>query len=219
MKRVLAGFFAFVALSGGVEAATYRYDVTMARAHLSLDTLHGYGKGELDIEIPGLRCEVEPDFHYCEGEGDFTRNRFGIDVLNIYDSIISGTLIIDSDYNHYTGVGRRPVCSGSALLCRHTTGSSVFSVSASALGFSIFSGDGISYQNELSSNGLEYLDDGSYSFTLGNTSYSTAGWGAWAIYETTSLEIAPVPLPAGLMLLPSALILFGIRRRLTKKAV
>ena len=219
MKRMLAGIFACAAITGAAEAATYRYDITMARAHLSVDTLYGWGYGAPEIEVPGVECEVDETYHFCQGEGDFTVDRFGASALGIYDSIISGTLIIDSEYDHYSGIGNRPECSGSALLCRHATGDSVFSVTASLDGFSISSGDGISYMNEIDADGLFYLDDGSYSFTVGNTSYSTAGWGVYALYETTSFDvIAPVPLPAGLALLPSALFFFGLRRKLAKKA-
>ena len=217
MKRMLAGVFACAATIGAAEAATYRYDITMARAHLSVDTLYGWGYGSPEIEVPGVECEVDQTYHFCEGEGDFTVDRFGASALGIYDSIISGTLIIDSEYDHYNGIGNRPECRGSALLCRHTTGDSVFSVTASLDGFSISSSNGISYMNEINADGLFYLDDGSYSFTVGNTSYGTAGWGIYALYDTTSLEIAPVPVPASLLLLPSALAFFGLRRRLAKK--
>lgn len=219
MKRLLAGLFACVAISGAAQATTYQYDITMSRSHLSVDTLAGWGPGAPEIDVPGVTCELYNGNHFCEGEGDFTVDRFGASALGIYDSIISGTLTIDSDYNAYTDEGQRPGCVGSALLCRHATGGRVFNVMASSDGFSISAGDGISYMNEIDEDGLFYLDDSSYSFQVGNTSYTSNGWGIYALYDTTSFEvIAPVPVPAGLLLLPSALLFLGLRRRQAAKA-
>lgn len=217
MKRLLACLFGFAVTSGATHAATYRYDLTMSLTSLTMPSLYGSGYGEPEIAIPGMEeCAVYDDgFRFCEGTADFTHDRYGIDLLSIYEPVISGSLLIDLAYDPHdrNTTGQRPECTGSTVLCRHATNDTVYLLSASPAGFDIYTSDGIGYINEISSAGLYYEDDGAPSFTLGNMSYGSSGNGLIARYTTTSLDIAPVPLPAGALLLPFALALLRLTRR------
>lgn len=211
MRHILTAALGVGLYASAADAAVYRYDLTLELTELSAYLL-GFGPGwNAEPKIDGLPCETrdydDGPWHVCEGIADFSKNRHGIDQLNDYLPVISGTLILDSAYNRpeeeHTG-GTQLQCSGSYLICGYLSDSytDYSSQLASPDGFSIYH---MSYSNGyeivISNEGLFYNGSDTLDFTLGNMSYTNLGNGLFAAYEATSFAVAPIPLPASLPLL------------------
>ncbi len=83
-----------------------------------------------------------------------------------------------------------------------------------AYGASLIASDGYSFLSQLNSHGFNYVDDGTYSWDIGNHSFFQAGYGVQVSYDVSASSLSAVPLPASMVFLMGGLgLLLGMRKR------
>ncbi len=205
MFKSLACAVALCSATAAADAAIYRYDVTMERTYISYP-VWGDGFDAPEIVPDGVSCSltdgIDYVYHSCSGDlGPLYEDEFA--------EVISGSFVIDTDAQNFDFSGFD--CFGSGVLCGNRGTPSYFSGDENGFNFTSLLGAGAGGYL-VSHEGLSYQDDNDLPFSVGNTYYSAVGLDVR--YTTTMLDIiAPVPLPAGMLLLPSALALLGLRRR------
>ncbi|PZX12896.1 hypothetical protein LX81_03447 [Palleronia aestuarii] len=229
MRHLTLSCAALLGLAGAADASVYQYDLTAELTVNSLYFDYVFGVGTIPDSVPpGLTCQQNAPFEgvddfNCAGRVNFADDPDAYGFPYLRDRTISATLIFEeSEFtaSPYDEV-RTPECTGDAFVCSYISiGPRDFgSYEANENGFQYGATDGLIYSFQLNSEGLTFQDDSIQDFTVDGVYYQSIN-GQNVNYRVTSLDItdlsdypAPIPLPAGGVLLSSAFLALALRRR------